>query len=111
MRFGLWLPSRQAVPPHTSIILTAGIGMAVAQTVIVADSNHIASLRNSSYRSAMHKQGSRCIFARGECLGVPWQSRRAITVGNRWNAEWHTPLKRSDSCSSGLIVKSPSFPT
>jgi hypothetical protein len=61
----------------TSIIITAGIRIAIAQTDIVADSSRTASLRNGSYRSAIHKLGLRYMVARGVSTRVPWQSRRA----------------------------------
>ena len=61
----------------TSVIVAACIGIAVVQTVIIADCSRTRSRCHSS--AAMPKSGSRNIAARGMCLRVQWQSRRATS--------------------------------
>jgi hypothetical protein len=61
-----------------SIIVTAGIGIAVAQAVIVADRTRTPS-RGSSASSAMPKSGACLIVARGMWLRMPRQSHCPLT--------------------------------
>jgi uncharacterized protein (DUF983 family) len=60
----------------TSMIVAAGIGIVVAQTIIISDSNSNPFLQNNSASSGMPKPGSCCIVARSMCIHVRWQTQR-----------------------------------